>query len=128
MKVRRIRQWYAECGNDGKGMRGDERALRPSSCRTNVNGEPLKQRILLNRRVGIRELPVALQLSIGTVLHDISHEGLGYRKVRARMISRYLTDKHKNRRFDFLELRHPRCICNNEVKYNEDQNTTKFIS
>ena len=27
-----------------------------------------------------------------------------------------------------LELRHPRCVCNNEVKYNESQNTTKFIS
>jgi len=27
-----------------------------------------------------------------------------------------------------LEFGHPRCICNNEVKYNEGQNTTKFIS
>jgi len=27
-----------------------------------------------------------------------------------------------------LEFGHPRCVCNNEVKYNESQNTTKFIS
>ena len=27
-----------------------------------------------------------------------------------------------------LEFGHPRCVCNNEVKYNEGQNTTKFIS
>jgi len=27
-----------------------------------------------------------------------------------------------------LEFGHPRCLCNNEVKYNEGQNTTKFIS
>jgi len=26
-----------------------------------------------------------------------------------------------------LEFGHPRCICNNEVEYNEGQNTTKFI-
>ena len=33
--------------------------------------------------------------------------------------------------FDFqcyLEFGHRRCVCNNEVKYNEGQNTTKFIS
>jgi hypothetical protein len=78
MKMPRIRKWYAGCGNDRKGMRGDDRPGRPSSCRTDVNGEPLKERILLNRRVGIRELPVALQLSIGKV-HDIAHAGLGYR-------------------------------------------------
>jgi len=48
-------------------MRGGNRVGRPSSCRTDVNGEPMKERNLLNRRVGIRELPVALQLFIGTV-------------------------------------------------------------
>jgi hypothetical protein len=26
-----------------------------------------------------------------------------------------------------LEFGHPRCACNNEVKYHEGQNTTKFI-
>ena len=26
------------------------------------------------------------------------------------------------------QLRHPRCVNNNEVEYNEGQNTTKFIS
>ena len=26
-----------------------------------------------------------------------------------------------------LEFGHPRCVCNNEVKYNEGQNTTKFL-
>ena len=26
-----------------------------------------------------------------------------------------------------LEFGHPCCVCNNEVKYNEGQNTTKFI-
>ena len=31
-----------------------------------------------------------------------------------------------NNKFD-LEFGHPRCVCNNEVKYNEGQNTTKFI-
>ena len=29
---------------------------------------------------------------------------------------------------DNLEFGHPRCLCNNEVKYSEGQNTTKFIS
>ena len=28
----------------------------------------------------------------------------------------------------YLEFGHPRCVYNNEVKYNEGQNTTKFIS
>jgi len=27
-----------------------------------------------------------------------------------------------------LEFGHPPCVCNNELKYNEGQNTTKFIS
>ena len=27
-----------------------------------------------------------------------------------------------------LEFGHLRCVCNNEVKYNEGQNTKKFIS
>ena len=27
-----------------------------------------------------------------------------------------------------LEFGRPRCVCNNEVKYNEGKNTTKFIS
>ena len=26
-----------------------------------------------------------------------------------------------------LEFGHPPCVCNNEVEYNEGQNTTKFI-
>jgi len=30
--------------------------------------------------------------------------------------------------FYILDFGHPRCVCNNEVKYNEGQNTTKFIS
>jgi len=33
--------------------------------------------------------------------------------------------KKRNRNLDFGHLR---CVCNNEVKYNEGQNTTKFIS
>jgi len=28
----------------------------------------------------------------------------------------------------YLEFEHPHCVCNNEVKHNEGQNTTKFIS
>jgi hypothetical protein len=90
-------------------MRGDDGAGRPSSCRTDVNGEALKERILLNRRVGIRELPVALQLAIGSV-HDIAHEGQGYRKVRARIVPRYLTDKHNNRRFDIAVSQLRNCV------------------
>jgi len=27
-----------------------------------------------------------------------------------------------------LEFGYPRCVCNNEIKHNEGQNTTKFIS
>ena len=30
--------------------------------------------------------------------------------------------------FTDLEFGHPHCVCNNEVKNNEGQNTTKFIS
>ena len=63
----------------------------------------------LNRRVGILELPVALHLAIGTV-HDIAHEGQGYRQVRARMVQRYLTDKHNNRRFDIAVSQLRRCV------------------
>ena len=39
----------------------------------------------------------------------------------------HLLRRNPNSSYD-LEFGHPRCVCNNEVKYNEGQNTTKSIS
>jgi hypothetical protein len=44
--------------------------------------------------------------------------------------TQYCNDKENKRNKDVsnLEFGHPRCVCNNGVKYNEGQKTTKFIS
>jgi len=34
---------------------------------------------------------------------------------------------HKNRLF-IIQLRHPRCVCNNEVKYIEGQNQLNLLA
>jgi len=37
-------------------------------------------------------------------------------------------EEKESKKINNLEFGHPRCVCNNEVKYNEGQNTTKFIN
>jgi len=56
------------------------------------------------RQVIIYKVPQCL---VGSVVH-------------VRYVSKYI--------LSFLEFGHPRCVCNNEVEYNEGQNTTKFIA
>lgn len=85
MRVQRIRKWtVALLGLAHQG--------------TDVNAAPVQELMLENRRVAIRELCAALDLSIGTV-HNAVHAELGHREVCARWVPRCLTGT-EDRRFE----------------------------
>ena len=59
------------------------------------------------------------------------HAGRLEKKTRRRIQSLFATLRHNVKGQDwvgYLEFGHPCCVRNNEVKYNEVQNTTKFNS
>jgi histone-lysine N-methyltransferase SETMAR len=101
MSVQHVRKWCGEFENSRTNIHNDDRTDRPSTSRTDVNAARVEELILENRRVTIRDLSAALELSIGTV-HYIVHEELGFRKVCARWAPKCLSEEHKNRRFEIV--------------------------
>jgi hypothetical protein len=92
-----VTKWCREFSEGRTDVHVEQRSSRPSL----IYDELLQENegeICANRRVTIRELYHIFPEVSKTTIHEAVTEKLGYRKLRARWVSKMLTDDHKTKR------------------------------
>jgi histone-lysine N-methyltransferase SETMAR len=99
-----VYQWCRNFNQGRLSLVDEPRSGRPRSSTTDENIGKVDDMIRQDRRLKIRTIAAALDISKSRV-HEIVHDLLGYRKVCARWVPKQLTDVHKETRMA-LSLTH----------------------
>jgi histone-lysine N-methyltransferase SETMAR len=87
------------------GAEDEQRSGRPSTSTTDENVSKINEMIKANRRLTIREISNALNISFGSVQHVLT-KNINMRRVSANFVPRLLLQEQKERRLSIsLELR-----------------------
>ncbi|CAK9833775.1 Mariner Mos1 transposase [Anthophora retusa] len=90
-------EWYKKL-KDGRTVVDDlPRSGRPSTSVTDENVEKVKEIVLKNRRVSIREIAADIRVSFGSV-HSVMNDVLSMRRIEARLVPRMLNVLQKEHR------------------------------
>ena len=74
-------------------MNDEERAVRPSASTTDEDIDEVKNIVLVNRRITVREVAEVLNISIGSC-HSIFTNDLGMKWLAAKFVSKLLKLQH----------------------------------
>ena len=85
--------------SEGREVENFPHASRPSTSVNDDNIEKVKKTVLEDRRVGIREVAEALNISYGSTQHIVVHV-LGMKRVAARLVQKDLYFLRKERRVE----------------------------
>lgn len=85
-----VKFWAAEFKRGRTSLGDDERSGRPKTATTDDNIAQVHQMVLDNRRIKVREIAEAMNMSKERVCH-ILNQDLGMRKLSARWVPRLLT-------------------------------------
>ena len=94
-----IKDWYNRFKDGRLSADSDQRSGRPSTSRNEEVINRVKDLVLEDRRITIRELADESDISTGSV-HSILHEDLGLRRVAAKFVPRLLTLEQKQLRLE----------------------------
>ena len=94
-----VKFWAAEFKRGRTNLGDDERSGRPKTATTDDNIAQVHQMVLDDRRIKVREIAEAMNMSKERVCH-ILHEELGMRKLSARWVPRLLTLDQKRVRMN----------------------------
>ena len=94
-----VKFWAAEFKRGRTSLGDDERSGRPKTATTDDNIAKIHQMVLDNRRIKVREIEEAMNISKERVCH-ILNEDLGMRKLSARWVPRLLTLDQKRVRMN----------------------------
>ena len=97
MKKSTVYDWIRRFREGRTSLEDNEREGRPKTAVTEVNSEKVRQLILNDRRVTVREIQSETGLCVASI-HHIIHEELHMRKLTARWVPRLLTEDHKMKR------------------------------
>ena len=95
----RVYEWYKRFQNGREGVEDDERPGRPSTSITDENVEKVKEMVINDRRITIREVADDVGISIGSC-HEIFSNVLGMKRVAAKFVPKLLNFKQKQRRME----------------------------
>ena len=99
MSKTRVSEWY-KCFQDGReDVEDDERPRRPSTSTTDENVEKVKEIVMNDRRITIREVTDDVGISIGSC-HEIFWNVLGMKRVAAKFVPKLLNFEQKQRRME----------------------------
>ena len=90
-------EWHKAFSEGRKVVENLPHASRPSTSVNDDNIEKVKKIVLENRRVGIREVAEALNISYGSTNHIVVHV-LGMKRVAATIVPKDLNFLQKERR------------------------------
>lgn len=90
-------EWHKRFKKGRESTQDDHRSGRPKTSKTEGNIEVVKEKILSDRRLTIREVADDTDLAFATV-QSILTEDLGMRRVSAKFIPKLLTDEQKEAR------------------------------
>ena len=102
MSKTRIYEWYKRFQDGREDVEDDERPGRPSTSTTDENMEKLKEMVMNDRRITIREVADDVAISIGSC-HEIFSNVLGMKRVAAKFIPKLLNFEQKQRRMEVVQ-------------------------
>lgn len=94
MSCKQVWLWCTAFTNGRTDLEDEPRTGRPRSSTTDENVTRVESLIREDRRLKIREMAMELDLP-KSVVHEIVHDNLGFRKVSCRWVPKQLTDEHK---------------------------------
>ncbi|XP_067942994.1 protein GVQW3-like [Watersipora subatra] len=90
-------EWHKKIREGRTSTKDDDRMGRPATSRTTTATDLVRQQVMGNRRLTIREISAESGLSYGTC-HLILTKDLGMRRISAKMVPKLLTDDQKEKR------------------------------
>ena len=107
MSKTRVYDWYKRF-QDGRGdVEDDERPERPSTSTTDENVEKVKEMVMNDRQITIREVADNVGISIGSC-HEIFSNVLGMKRVAANFVPKLLNFNKNSGEWKLLRI-HYRC-------------------
>ena len=89
MSKKRVYEWYKRFQNGREDVEDDERPGRPSRSTTDENMEKVKEMVMNDRRITIREVADDVGISI-SLCHEIFSSALGMKRVAAKFVPKLL--------------------------------------
>jgi len=94
-----VYQWHERFKNGRESIEDDERSGRPSTSKTDENIDKVKEILVNNHKLTIREIAEDLNIAYGSV-QDILVNDLGFRRVAAKLVPKDLNFMQKRDRVD----------------------------
>ena len=102
MSKKRAYEWYKRFQDGREDGEDDERPGRSSTSTTDENVEKVKEMVMNDRRITIREVADDVGISIGSC-HEIFSNVLGMKRVAANFIPKLLNFEQKQRRMEVAQ-------------------------
>ena len=102
MSKTRVYEWYKRFEDSREDVEDDERPGRPSTSTTDENVEKVKEMVMNDRRITIREVADDVGISIGSC-HEIFSNFFGMKRVAAKFVPKLLNFKQKQRRIEVAQ-------------------------
>ena len=96
MSKTRVNEWYKRFQDDREDVEDDERPGRPNTSITDENVEKVKETVMNDRRITIREVADDVGISIG-LWHEIFSNVLGMKRVAAKFVPKCSNFEQKQR-------------------------------
>ena len=102
MSKTRVYEWYKRFQDGREDVEDDERLGRPSTSTTDKSVEKVKEMVMNDRRITIREVADDVGKSIGSC-HEIFSNVLGMKRVAAKFVPKLLNFEQKQRRMEVVQ-------------------------
>jgi len=97
LKKTAVYEWHERFKNGRESVEDDERSGRPSTSKTDENINKVREMLINNRKLTIRELAEDLNIAYGSI-QDIIVNGLGLRRIAAKLVPKELNFMQKRDR------------------------------
>ena len=102
LSKKNVYKWYKLFQEGRENVEDEPRPGRPSTSTTDENVEAVKEIVLKNRRITIREVAEDVGISVGSC-YDILSDVLGMRRVSVKFVPKFLNFDQKNRRMTIAQ-------------------------
>ena len=102
MSKTRAHEWYKRFQDGREDVEYDERPGRPSTSTTDENVEKVKEMVMNDRRITIREFADDFGISTGSC-HEIFSNVLGIKRMAAKFVPKLLNLEQKQRRMEVAQ-------------------------
>ena len=102
MSKTRVHEWYKRFQDGREDVEDDERPGRPSTSTTDENVKKVKEMVMNDRRITIREVADDVSISISSC-HESFSNVLGMKRVAAKFVPKLLNFEQKQQRMEVTQ-------------------------